>query len=590
MATLPSFVSSFIVETNYETTDIIFFSMVNTKDDKIVVGYSVDEFFGALIENHVTNLYIHDFNFISSYIIDYILKNNYVYNPSGRFGYDGDFAYNMFRDDSGHVYYIKLFFKTSDGLRSCELRSSKNKTMSSISSMYHGFKLDIDTDVDIDNISDITKQLGPTDEITDYDKEEAIVSAIIVASVIKQLKRVGYNRLTIGSDALKQWIKLDGDNSYLLPRLDDDVDKDLREAYRGGFTWINKNYKDKELGSGLVLDVNSLYPWTMRNFPMPIGHSTWENNVNVVFGINKDNKIVLLKTRHTLDEVDDNDQYFVVHVKITAIIKDNHIPCVSNMKQKKNPGAASIVSNEYIEELINHDAWLTMFDLQAVFDMYDVDYIHYYGCYLFDVKSGMFDNFIDYHYNIKRTSIGAKRQLSKLMLDSIYGRFGIKTDKKTSLPKIVDGKLKFDDGNVLEDRTVRYLPIAVFITSIARYYMLKDALDVYDRLAYIDTDSLHLIGDDIPDGFDISDQLGDYKIEARFTRARYVGLKTYIHDEVIDNNIETVVKMAGAPDTVKRHVGWHNFASGVSVPGKYYIRILPGGFIRCQTTFKITSV
>lgn len=565
MATLPSFISQFIVKTDYNSTQVVFFDIVNTKNDDLIIGDSIDEFFGALVQKHITNLYFHDFNFVSSYIIDYILKNNFIYNPGGRFDYNGEFAYNMFRDDSGHVYYIKLFFKTVDGLRSCELRSSKNKTMSSISSMYHSFGVNIDTDIDINNISDSTKQLGPKDILTDHDKEEAIVSSMIVASVIKQLKRVGYNRLTIGSDSLKQWIKLDGDQGYKLPRLSEQVDKDLRYAYRGGFTWCNPVFKNKKLGRGLVLDVNSLYPYIMRSFPMPIGYPTW------------------------IEHEPSSDDYYVAHVCVTGSLKPNHVPCVSNMFNSDH-GADSIVTNEYLDELFSTELWLTNFDIDLLLKNYDIDELHYYGAYVFTTESGLFNNFIDYHYEIKRTSFGAKRTLSKLMLDSLYGRFGIKTDKKTSLPSIVDNKLTFIDGNILEDRTLRYLPIAIFITSIARWAIISDALDVMDRLVYVDTDSLHLIGDDIPDGFDISDKLGDYKIEARFTRARYVGLKTYIHDEVIDNNIETVVKMAGAPDTVKKHIGWDNFASGVSVPGKYYIRILPGGFIRCQTTFKITSV
>lgn len=565
MATLPSFVSQFIVKTDYNSTQVVFFDIVNTKNDDLIIGDSIDEFFGALIQNHITNLYFHDFNFVSSYIIDYILKNNFIYNPTGRFDYQGEFAYNMFRDDSGHVYYIKLFFKTVNGLRSCELKSSKNKTMSSISSMYNSFGINIDTDINIKNISDSTKQLGPKDILTDHDKEEAIVSSMIVASVIKQLKRVGYNRLTIGSDALKQWIKLDSDQSYKLPRLPEQVDKDLRYAYRGGFTWCNPIFKNKELGSGLVLDVNSLYPYIMRRFPMPIGYPTWT------------------------EREPQQDEYYVAHICVTGSLKQGCIPCVSNMFNSDR-GADSIVTNEYLDELFSTDLWLTNFDVDLLLKNYDIDELHYYGAYIFETESGLFNNFIDYHYEIKRTSFGAKRTLSKLMLDSLYGRFGIKTDKKTSLPSMVDGKLKFIEGSTLEDRTVRYLPIAIFITSIARWAIISDALDIMDRLVYVDTDSLHLIGDDIPQGFDISDKLGDYKIEARFTRAMYVGLKTYIHDEVIDNKIETVVKMAGAPDTVKKHIGWHNFASGVSVPGKYYIRILPGGFIRCQTTFKITSV
>ena len=72
MATLPSFVSQFIVKTDYNSTQVVFFDIVNTKNDDLIIGDSIDEFFVALIQNHITNLYFHDFNFVSSYIIDYI--------------------------------------------------------------------------------------------------------------------------------------------------------------------------------------------------------------------------------------------------------------------------------------------------------------------------------------------------------------------------------------------------------------------------------------------------------------------------------------------------------------------------------------
>lgn len=36
--------------------------------------------------------------------------------------------------------------------------------------------------------------------------------------------------------------------------------KILEVGYRGGFTYCNPKYKEKIVGKGVVLDVNSLYP------------------------------------------------------------------------------------------------------------------------------------------------------------------------------------------------------------------------------------------------------------------------------------------------------------------------------------------
>jgi hypothetical protein len=49
------------------------------------------------------------------------------------------------------------------------------------------------------------------------------------------------------------------------------MDKQLRKAYRGGFTWLNEKYAELEIGKGIVFDVNSLYPSQMRDRPLPYG-------------------------------------------------------------------------------------------------------------------------------------------------------------------------------------------------------------------------------------------------------------------------------------------------------------------------------
>ena len=48
------------------------------------------------------------------------------------------------------------------------------------------------------------------------------------------------------------------------------MDADIRKSYRGGFTYASDKYTEQEVGSGVVLDVNSLYPSCMKK-PMPFG-------------------------------------------------------------------------------------------------------------------------------------------------------------------------------------------------------------------------------------------------------------------------------------------------------------------------------
>ena len=556
--------AAFITKTDGKHTGIVFWSIVDLKGNHCE-GSTLDEFFGSIIANHITNIYIHDFSYVCSYLIDYIMSNNWTYNKDGRFdwGKDSDCAYSLFRNDLGALYYLKLFFRTVLGRCSCEIKSSRNKTMSSLRDIYRHFELNIDTSVDIDKLQDNTIQLYKKD-LNQKVIEQTIVSAAIVAGVIKELKKVGYNKLTIGSDSIKQWIKLDGDYSYMMPHLDSVAEDNIRYAYRGGFTWINPKYEGVVVNDGIVLDINSLYPYVMRNYELPYGQPNYVTSYQ------------------------DCNGYFIAHIKVTGYLKDNKVPCISNM-MNSNPDSSSIICNEYQEVLNNFDCWLTNYDFELLVNMYEITKIKFIEGYTFRTCNGIFNNFIDTNYEIKRTSSGAKRQISKLMLDSLYGRFGIKTDRFTSLP-VYDGKVvSYENGDKLLDKTLRYLPIAVFITSIARYIIITAAVECIDRLIYVDTDSLHLVGTDIPECCPISKDLGEYKIEAEFVKAKYIGLKTYIHDEHTERGIETVVKMAGAPEAVRNQVTWDNFVQDAEFNGKTIVKTIPGGTIRIVTKYTITN-
>ena len=56
-----------------------------------------------------------------------------------------------------------------------------------------------------------------------------------------------------------------------------------------------------------------------------------------------------------------------------------------------------------------------------------------------------------------------------------------------------------------------YLPYATFVTAYARKYTILTAQKVgIDRVAYIDTDSIHLVGTDVPDA--IKDVIDDKEL------------------------------------------------------------------------------
>ena len=127
-----------------------------------------------------------------------------------------------------------------------------------------------------------------------------------------------------------------------------------------------------------------------------------------------------------------------------------------------------------------------------------------------------------------------------------------------------------------EKREPIYIPVGVFITAWARYKTITSAQSVYDRFVYADTDSLHLIGDEIPKELEVSDtELGKWKVESRFTRARFLRQKTYI--EEIDNELK--ITCAGMPESCYQYVNWDNFRTGAEYPGKLKISHVAGGIV-----------
>lgn len=104
-------------------------------------------------------------------------------------------------------------------------------------------------------------------EEKDYIKNDVV----IVAKALNVIFSEGLTKMTQGSNALFDFKNIITKKRFkhLFPEIPFDVDKDLRKAYKGGFTYLNPIYKEKEVKEGIVLDVNSLYPSVMRFEKLP---------------------------------------------------------------------------------------------------------------------------------------------------------------------------------------------------------------------------------------------------------------------------------------------------------------------------------
>lgn len=248
---------------------------------------------------------------------------------------------------------------------------------------------------------------------------------------------------------------------------------------------------------------------------------------------------------------------------------------------------------------------LTSVDLERFLEHYDTLNLQFEGGYMFKGTSVLFKDYIDHWGAIKEVSTGATRELAKLMLNSLYGKFGSATRRGNKIPYLNEkGVLSFTMGEVNDVEPV-YTALAAFITAYARDITLTGAMDNYDRFIYADTDSLHLAGLDTPNGLEIHDtHLGCWAFESRFNRGKFIRAKTYLENVagryIINDDDERIfindvngdeykldVKCAGMPSHLHEQVTYDNFKVGAIYTGKLRPKQIDGGTILVETTFKI---
>ena len=113
--------------------------------------------------------------------------------------------------------------------------------------------------------------------LTKEEKEYITNDVKIMAMALNILFKEGLTKHTSASNALANYKHIITDEKFLhfFPVLEKNVDTEIRKAYKGGFTYLNPIYKEKTVGKGVVLDVNSLYPSVMYEKDLPYGEPVY---------------------------------------------------------------------------------------------------------------------------------------------------------------------------------------------------------------------------------------------------------------------------------------------------------------------------
>lgn len=417
-----------------------------------------------------------------------------------------------------------------------------------------------------------------TNKEIDYLKRDVT----IMAQALNILFKEKLNSMTMASNSIKYYKKTINFKRYF-PILGFEIDEKLRRSYKGGWTYLNPLYSEKRVKKGIVIDKNSMYPSHMYNDYFPYDHPIYYE------GEYKKDLLYPL---------------FIQKLSCSFKLKKGKLPTI----QLK--GNCRFLPNEYIEttedEIVTFT--LTNVDLDLFFENYEIDNLVYHDGYKFKQIKGIFCKYIDDWMKRKNDSKkeGNKGMytISKLMLNSLYGKFGLNPNIRGKYPY-----LKEDEsiGYKLYDKEIKdsiYVPVASFITAYSRADIIRSSQKIrdysinkygIDYYIYSDTDSIHCLylePEELSNILDIDDyQLGAWKIETIFKEALFIRQKCYIEKRE-DNTLNTTI--AGLPKKLGKYLTLDNFKKGFTISAiekdkehKLRFKHVKGGIVLVDTDFTI---
>lgn len=278
------------------------------------------------------------------------------------------------------------------------------------------------------------------------------------------------------------------------------------KSYRGG---RNEIYTLKPYDNVIDLDINSLYPFVMHNYKY--SYSLHKHGI-----IDKDLMIYNIE----------NQKYnYLLNVDFSCDYDIKRMPVVIK------------VDNKLMQIKHAKNQWITGYEyLHLIYDNIDVKVNDCYEFYNYD----MFKSYVDYFYNLKSISKGVNREFYKLMLNSLYGKFGqhknihhyepleffneeiyqiFKNNMDRTLIRINGINYTIYDGFVSYSEQIEpeyAVLIASEITANARLYNYDMQKKIgFDNVIYTDTDSFFVVNktkDDLKEFID-DHKLGYMKIE-----------------------------------------------------------------------------
>lgn len=533
-------------------TNIWLWDICALDDFSHITGYTFTDFISNCTKLSPCVMYSHNLKFDGIFILDYLLKNNFVHTKEKHLTTN---EFSTLITDTGIFYSIKICVKdvNKKAKQIIEFRDSTKKLKGSVRDIAKSYNLPI-----LKGNIDYTKY-RPIGYIATEDEKMYIKNDTeIIARALKPQYENGMDKLTTASDTLHLFKEHLGKYFKLLfPETSLKDDKFIRNSYRGGLVLVDEKRTEKILDDNVyVYDVNSMYPYQMCKKLLPYGTPVFY---------------------HGKYKTDNEYPLYIQHIEVCCKLKENFKPTIllHNKLYQKQQSYLQDTEGEMI------DLTLTSVDMDLLYKHYEIFDIEYIDGFKFLGSTKLFSSFVYPLYKKKCTTTGAEKERYKLLLNALYGKFATNPKHISKIPYLCDDVVKFKNGDVEIDKPV-YTAISSFITAYSRYQLLTTIQNNYDNFVYCDTDSVHLLGEIKGETVD-SKKLGAYKFEKIYNKSKYLAQKTYCG--ISDGKME--LKIAGCPKNVKEKITLETFCFDSCFDGKLLPKVVNGGVLLLNHTFTL---
>ena len=536
--------ADFETNNSFENNTVWAWGLMNIEDKTNALDYgnTIESFIDAILKfPNKSLIYFHNLKFDGTFIVSELINRGFKYDFDHELKKQKSFYCII--DDMNQWYKISIRYRKKSII---SIQDSAKKIPMGVADMPGAFGIDTkkgNLDDKEDEGYQVVREKGHL--LTPFEVDYLKRDVVILKEALKFMYDNGLTGMTIAGDAMKMFQKFITKNDFdlLFPVISYDMDEDLRKAYRGGWTYCLKN---QTVGEGLVFDVNSLYPSVLYSETLGKKH-LYPIGVPEYF-----------KGKYVKDK---SHPLFIQHFKATFVLKEGYLPFL-----QKSSGFARNSKQEYITEQFEvEDFYMTNVDLELFKKHYKILTIEYVDGYKMQGLMGMFDEYIDHFIDmkIKNNDNPGLRTIAKLYLNSLYGKFGMSKIRRSKFPEIEDDKLKLKmemHGDKDYEMTDGYrVDVAAFCTAYAREVTLTAAQECHKhgRFCYADTDSIHITGLETPNIHVHRTELGAWKNETVFKKAKFIRAKTYCefgHDPYKNKPDKWDVKCAGMSKECKEEI------------------------------------